>query len=59
MPKVQKRGPKRISVLYPLPSTSGSNKSEEKKQRVAAYCRVSSGNDEQLGSYNAQIEYYE
>jgi len=57
MKKVEKRGPKRITVLYPLlsnPSAEG-----EKKQRVAAYCRVSSGSEEQLTSYRAQIHHYE
>ncbi len=29
-----------------------------KKLRVAAYCRVSTDNDEQLNSYNAQVNYY-
>lgn len=30
----------------------------EKKLHVAAYCRVSSGSDEQLSSYEAQVDYY-
>lgn len=29
-----------------------------KKLRVAAYCRVSSSSDEQMASYNAQVQYY-
>ncbi len=32
---------------------------EPNKQRAAAYCRVSTGSDEQLTSYQAQIKYYE
>lgn len=28
------------------------------KLRVAAYCRVSSSSDEQIASYNAQVQYY-
>ena len=61
MAKVVKRGPKRISVLYPLPNTADSNTSgnDKTKKRVAAYCRVSSGSEEQLGSLNAQTSYYE
>ncbi|HEX3017159.1 MAG TPA: recombinase family protein [Caproicibacter sp.] len=60
-PKVQKRGPRKISVLYPLPNISQGEKgeTEKPKQRVAAYCRVSSGSEEQLSSYVAQINYYE
>lgn len=34
-------------------------KSEGKKPRVAAYCRVSTGSEEQHSSYEAQIRYYE
>jgi len=61
MARVEKRGPKRISVLYPLPSTAGTKTTgnDEAKKRVAAYCRVSSGSEEQLGSLNAQTSYYE
>lgn len=43
--------------MYPLPGpTLGEDK---KKLRVAAYCRVSSGSEEQLSSYRAQIKHYE
>lgn len=61
MARVEKRGPKRISILYPLPSTVGLSTSgnDKAKKRVAAYCRVSSGSEEQLGSLNAQTSYYE
>jgi len=47
--------------LYPLPSTEGTKTTgnDEAKKRVAAYCRVSSGSEEQLGSLNAQTSYYE
>ncbi|MBQ3917288.1 MAG: recombinase family protein [Bacteroidales bacterium] len=34
-------------------------KEEVKKLRVAAYCRVSTDNDEQASSYEAQIQHYE
>lgn len=47
--------------MYPLPSTEGAKTTgnDEAKKRVAAYCRVSSGSEEQLGSLNAQTSYYE
>lgn len=47
--------------MYPLPSTEGTKTTgnDEAKKRVAAYCRVSSGSEEQLGSLNAQTSYYE
>jgi DNA invertase Pin-like site-specific DNA recombinase len=61
MARVEKRGPKRISILYPLPSIAGLNPigNDQDKKRVAAYCRVSSGSEEQMGSLNAQTSYYE
>jgi site-specific DNA recombinase len=61
MARVEKRGPKRISVLYPLPSTAdlSATGNDKAKKRVAAYCRVSSGSEEQMGSLNAQTSYYE
>ena len=61
MAKAAKRGPRRITVLYPLPNTADLNitGNDNKKQRVAAYCRVSSGSEEQMGSLNAQVNYYE
>jgi site-specific DNA recombinase len=57
---IQRRGPKRISVLYPLPNTidPGTTENNAKKLRVAAYCRVSSSSDEQITSYNAQVQYF-
>lgn len=47
--------------MYPLPSTEGTKTTgnDEAKKRAAAYCRVSSGSEEQLGSLNAQTSYYE
>ena len=57
---IQRRGPKKVSVLYPLPNTLNSEVTEnnEKKLRVAAYCRVSSSSEEQISSYNAQVQYF-
>src|SRR5699024_6655950 len=34
------------------------NEGEQKKLRVAAYCRVSTDSDEQASSYEVQIEHY-
>lgn len=61
MARLAKRGPKRISVLYPLPNTANFNPSgnDKTKKRVAAYCRVSSASEEQIGSLNTQVKYYE
>ena len=38
---------------------NGKPEDDKKKLRVAAYCRVSTSSDEQMTSFNAQIEYYE
>lgn len=49
-------------MLIPARRQVGSNarKQEEEKPklRVAAYCRVSTDNDEQATSYEAQVEHY-
>ena len=45
---------KKITIIEPA-AAAGKNK----KRRVAAYCRVSSGSDEQLVSLEAQKEHYE
>ncbi|MFX4263140.1 recombinase family protein [Pelotomaculum propionicicum] len=61
MARLAKRGPRRITVLYPLPNTKDlcTGQNDKAKKRVAAYCRVSSGSEEQMGSLNAQTSYYE
>lgn len=41
-----------------LPIIIASHPPEDGKKRVAAYCRVSSLSEEQLHSYNAQVDYY-
>lgn len=49
---------KRITVI-PANQIKGKNKAQpEKKLRVAAYCRVSTEQEEQLGSFANQVEYY-
>ena len=40
-----------LPIITPHPPENG-------KKRVAAYCRVSSLSEEQLHSYNAQVDYY-
>lgn len=40
------------------PVISAQSKSSTAKRRVAAYARVSTGSDEQLTSYEAQVDYY-
>ena len=59
--KLQKRRLKKISVLYPLPNTAKNSGNSEDgiRKRMAAYCRVSTGSEEQMSSCNAQIHYYE
>jgi DNA invertase Pin-like site-specific DNA recombinase len=44
--------------LYPIKNTSNNEETKEPVKKVAAYCRVSSSNEEQLNSFNAQVNYY-
>lgn len=49
---------KRITVI-PANQIRGKSKTQQKKKlRVAAYCRVSTEQEEQLGSFANQVEYY-
>ena len=48
---------KRVTKIDANPLLS-KKRSETKRLRVAAYCRVSTDDDEQLSSYEAQIAYY-
>ena len=41
-----------------IPAKSQEEINQSKRLRVAAYCRVSTDEDEQINSYKAQIEYY-
>lgn len=41
-----------------IPAKSQEEIKQSKRLRVAAYCRVSTDEDEQINSYKAQIEYY-
>ena len=50
---------KKITVIPPkMNQTSLAENLELKKRRVAAYCRVSTDQEEQLSSFEAQVNYY-
>ena len=44
--------------MYPIQNTSKNEETKEPVKKVAAYCRVSSASEEQLSSFNAQVNYY-
>ena len=44
--------------VMPATKTVSDLKPGTKRKRVAAYCRVSTDTEEQLTSYNTQIQYY-
>lgn len=44
--------------MYPIQNTLRRKELKEPIKRAAAYCRVSSGSEEQLSSFNAQVQYY-
>ena len=51
---------KNMTVIPPKPQKGNSAaKKEVKRLRVAAYCRVSTDNEEQASSYEAQIQHYD
>ena len=49
--------PSRLIVILPVKDTPQAQ-TVKKKLRVAAYCRVSTDDEEQLTSYEAQKSYY-
>ena len=49
--------PSKLFVIPPVRETAQSQ-AEKKQLRVAAYCRVSTDDEEQLTSYEAQMSYY-
>ena len=49
---------RRVRVIPAAKTTIAEKSSGQNKQRVAAYCRVSTDSEEQLNSYKAQKEYY-
>ena len=51
---------KNMTVIPPKPQKGNAAAKEEVKcLRVAAYCRVSTDNEEQASSYEAQIQHYD
>ena len=48
----------RITVIPPEAETTVSGSDVAQRLRVAAYCRVSTNSEEQLNSYQAQLDYY-
>ena len=49
---------RRVRVIPATRSTPGARGPRQGRQRVAAYCRVSTDSEEQINSYEAQKEYY-
>lgn len=45
-------------TVIPVKLQTASNRSQYKQLRVAAYCRVSTEQEEQQNSYQVQIQYY-
>lgn len=55
---VQKQTMPETEVIIIPATKSPKEKKKQGKRRVAAYCRVSTDDEEQLTSYNVQIEHY-
>ena len=49
---------RRVTVIPANPTGGNKAAAGRKKKRVAAYCRVSTEQEEQLGSFENQVEYY-
>jgi DNA invertase Pin-like site-specific DNA recombinase len=49
---------KQVRYIPPNPLLNQSGRPKAKTLRVAAYCRVSTDDDDQLNSYEAQVDYY-
>ena len=49
---------KKVHIIAPEVSISEDIKSKYKQKRVAAYCRVSTQQEEQINSYEVQTRYY-
>lgn len=49
---------RRVRIIPATRPVASSRRSRQGKQRVAAYCRVSTDSKEQINSYEAQKEYY-
>ncbi len=48
-----------VEVIEPTRARGQQNFNQNQKRKVAAYCRVSTDSDEQLGSYKSQKTHYE
>ena len=57
--QVQTIMPKRVLVIPPKPEYSGENRIDIRPKRVAAYCRVSTDNEDQESSIKNQKVHYE
>ena len=49
---------RKVTVIPANPTRGSKNSEEKKKLRTAAYCRVSSQNEDQENSFENQVEYY-
>ena len=47
-----------IKLIKATSKLSDRNKEKNSLLRVAAYCRVSTDDEEQINSYNSQLQYY-
>ena len=54
----QEKAKKKVAMIPAKPQFDKSIKLTEKKLKVAAYCRVSTDQEQQESSYEAQVEYY-
>lgn len=58
MPMQTVQTPKVVRVIPPTISAADKNRREYRQLRVAAYCRVSTKQEEQLNSYDVQKKFY-
>ena len=49
---------RKMTVIPAIPKIAVHNNSSVQKKRVAAYARVSTDTEEQLSSYEAQVDHY-
>lgn len=49
---------KNVRVIPANPMLTPTGRPKSAKERVAAYCRVSTDEEDQLNSFNSQREYY-
>lgn len=52
------RAARRVSVIQERPELGNGRSEEHRRLRVAAYCRVSTEQEQQQNSYEAQVQYY-